>query len=119
MEKEKLIQSFITSITESFISDYERIENSKNILNIYLVEIKLDYKYDYNTFCKEFLASVNNELNNMSIENIQNIDSISFTYTIINNMIKNKMNEIITNEKDKLTMMLLYDLKEHLSKNNF
>jgi len=114
--KEKIIKSFIETLKESFVNEFEKIDYSRNLVNNYMKEINFDYQYDYNTFCIEFLDTTDKILNSLTNEEILLIDINMLIYETFMNMVKNKIFNSTNNDNDKQKLILLHELKKYLIK---
>jgi len=114
--KEKIIKSFIETLKDSFVNEFEKIDYSRNLVNNYMKEINFDYQYDYNTFCIEFLDTTDKILNSLTNEEILLIDINMLIYETFMNMVKNKIFNSTDNDNDKQKLILLHELKKYLIK---
>ncbi|MDY0270310.1 hypothetical protein [Trichloromonas sp.] len=114
--KEKIIKSFIETLKDSFVNEFEKIDYSRNLVNNYMKEINFDYQYDYNTFCIEFLDTTDKILNSLTNEEILLIDINMLIYETFMNMVKNKIFNSTNNDNDKQKLILLHELKKYLIK---
>jgi len=112
--KKDLIDMFINTIKDSFVSEYEKINESRESINLYFGELNFNYQYDYNTFCIEFSETCEKILHELSIENIISIDINQLVFESFSYMIRQKIFNSTKNEEDKQKLILLHELKKYL-----
>ena len=116
MDKDKIISSFIDNLKESFINDFDKIDQSRQLVNKYLNEIDFNFEYDYNNFCIDFLNSSEKILKTLTNEEILFLDINDLVYESFMYMIKTKIFNSTKNDNDKQKLILLHELKQFLIK---
>lgn len=114
--KDELIDLFIEGLKESFVSKYEEINSSKDIVNNYMKELNFKYKYKYNEFCTDFIKYSTMILKHLDTEEINNLDINVIVYEVLITMIKYKIFDNVKDEKERITLMMLHELKKYLMK---
>jgi hypothetical protein len=116
MDKDKIVLSFIENLKESFIDEFDKIEQSRQLVNKYLNEIDFNFEYDYNNFCVDFLNSSEKILRTLTDEEILYLDINDLVYESFMYMIKTKIFDSAKNDSDKQKLILLHELKQFLIK---
>ena len=80
--KEEMINFFIEGLKESFVSKYEEINNSKDIVNNYMKELNFQYEYNYNEFCSDFIKFSITKLEQIDIDEIIQLDINVIIYDV-------------------------------------
>lgn len=81
-------------------------------------EIDFNYEYDYNTFCIEFLDTSKKILNNLTEEEITNVNINNLIYESFSFMVKNKIFNSAKTINDKQKLIILHELKRYLMSKN-
>ena len=113
MEKIELINLFKRNLIDSFVNNYNKINEARLIINDYMKTLSFDYEYDYNTFCKEFISTIELVLNDIDEDKISKLDINMYIYESFLLMVTNK---IMSVDKNRMTVDLLNDLKSYLVK---
>jgi hypothetical protein len=118
MNKDEIIFTFIDALKNSFVSQFDKIDYARVTVNQYMKDIEFNYIYDYNTFCIDFIYTVENILKSLDERVITDINMDILIYETLSIMIKNKIFDSITDEGTKQKLMILHELKKYLIKNN-
>ena len=89
-----------------FVDEYEKVNIARTSVNAYLKDIEIDYTYDYNTFCVDFMDNSKNLVNKVHIEQLRGLDSNSFVSEVLSFMIKNKIYENIQDPEKRAYLMI-------------
>lgn len=116
--KKEIINNFVESIKNSFVSHFDKIDLARITVNQYMKDIDFNYEFDYNTFCKDFLFTIESILESLENDVINNIDINLLIYESLTIMVRNKIFETVTDEGIKQKLMILHELKKYLIKNN-
>ncbi len=93
-------------IQNSFVDNFDVINDSKEKINIYLSEMEMDNLYNYNEFCNLFVNITDDMLETLSLDEFQNIPIDNFISEILSIMIKKKINESQqTDDKKSINML--------------
>ena len=117
-KKEQIIIAFVDTLKNSFVAEFEKIDIARTTVNQYMKDIEFNYEYDYNTFCKEFIFTVENILQSLDEQIISNIDINLLIFESLTVMVRNKIFEMVVNDNDRQKLMILHELKKYLIKNN-
>jgi hypothetical protein len=113
-KKEELLEIFKKSTMDTFVNEFDKIDNARITINNYMKEISFNYEYDYNTFCKEFASTVEKILNMIDENRIMSIDINFIIYESLILMVRNKIFEMTPDEKTKTSLLILHELKNFL-----
>lgn len=116
--KEEIIYAFVDALKNSFVSHFDKIDLARTTVNQYMKDIDFKYEYDYNTFCIEFIDTVEKILESLNEDVINDIDINLLIYESLTVMIRNKIFETVTDEGTKQKLMILHELKKYLIKSN-
>jgi hypothetical protein len=92
-EKKEFVKNELTNL---FIDKYDFFTEIINKLNDILNKYNVDYKYDYNSFCKDYLNKCEYLIDNEPDINVH--DNFFLVYGVISALIINDKNEKILNE---------------------
>ena len=97
---------------------WKKIEKSayKDIVNNYMKELNFQYEYNYNEFCSDFIKFSITKLEQIDIDEIIQLDINVIIYDVLVSMIKFKIFENVKDEKERITLMMLHELKKYLMK---
>ena len=112
--RESLLKTIEENLSNMFVEEYDKINIARNSVNMYLKEIEINFEYDYNTFCVDFMSNSKNLVNNIHIEQLRMLDSNSFVSEVLSFMIKNKIYENIKNPERRAYLMIQHELKKFL-----
>ena len=93
-------------IGNSFVDDYDSINDAKEKINLYLIEMEIENIYTYNEFCGVFISITDSILDTLSLEDFQKIPIDNFISEILSIMIKKKINDSVQTD-DKKSFNLL------------
>ena len=88
MSKQQKVSLLKTKLETAFVDNYDDINTAKTKINEYFIDVGIDYKYDYNTFCKDFIKESLFIVNR--IDNVEKLDLNNFIYIVLTNLISNK-----------------------------
>jgi len=103
LEKRKEISN---KIQNSFVDDFDLINDAKEKINLYLTEMEIENVFTYNEFCILFINMTDDVLDTLTIEEFQMIPIEFFISEILSTMIKRKIGES-TQTDDKKSFNLL------------
>ena len=98
-------------LKEMFVEDYDKVNDAKNNINIYLKSINIDDEYNYNDFCNGFLEISDTLIQTLSTQKTQTIDSIFIIGEIMSIMVKQKIHESNSDENKKLYKIFQHELR--------
>jgi len=93
-EKKKLVKNELSTL---FVNKYEFFTNIINKLNEILKKYNVDYEYDYNTYCTDYLNKCMSVIDDNPDIDIN--ENFYLVYGIISALIVNDKNESILNEE--------------------
>jgi hypothetical protein len=112
--REGLLKKIEDNLSNLFVDQYDKVNIARNSVNLYLKDIEIDYQYDYNNFCVEFMDNSRNLVNKLPIEAIRELDDNSFVSEVLSFMIKNKIYENIQDPNQRSYLMIQHELKKFL-----
>lgn len=108
--KEDLIIGLQARLSEKFVSDYDLIKGALQDINNYLQVMDIEFTYNYDDFCKDFLTTSQAFIEKLAIDELKNMDTYVFTQEVIGIMIYYKIGETIKDEDDKKLKLLQHIL---------
>ena len=112
--REGLLKKIEDNLSNLFVDQYDKVNTARNSVNLYLKDIEINYQYDYNNFCVEFMDNSRNLVNKLPIEAIRELDDNSFVSEVLSFMIKNKIYENIQDPNQRSYLMIQHELKKFL-----
>lgn len=112
--RESLLKTIEDNLSTMFVEKYDEINVARNSVNAYLKDIEIDYNYDYNSFCVDFMVNTKNLVHNVPIEKLRELDSNSFVSEVLSFMIKNKIYEKVEEPNRRAYLMIQHELKKFL-----
>ena len=112
--RESLLRNIEENLSMMFVEEYEKVNLARTSVNNYLKDIEIEYQYDYNVFCIDFMNNSKNLVNNLSEENLRDLNSNIFVSEVISFMIKNKIYENIEDPSKRAYLMMQHELKKFL-----
>ena len=97
-------------IQNSFVDDFDLINDAKEKINVYLSEMEIENIYNYNEFCNLFVHITDDILDTLSIEEFQNIPIDNFIAEILSIMIKKKISESVQPDEKKSFNLLKMEI---------
>lgn len=77
-------------LIELFVEQFEKIDSAKNHINNYLSNNDIDFKYDYDEFCRHFLEETNLLFNYLNDEDVEKMNMERYIQTILSLMVEDK-----------------------------
>ena len=112
--RESLLKTIEDNLSTMFVEKYDEINIARNSVNAYLKDIEIDYIYDYNSFCVDFMVNTKNLVHNVAIEKLRELDSSGFVSEVLSFMIKNKIYEKVEEPNRRAYLMIQHELKKFL-----
>ena len=112
--RESLLKTISDNLSNMFVEEYDKVNTARISVNAYLKDIEINYEYDYNLFCVEFMENSKNLVNKVPIDSLRELDSNSFVSEVLSFMIKNKINENILDPDKRAYLMIQHELKKFL-----
>lgn len=112
--RENLLNTISEKLSEMFVEEYEKINNSLISVNKYLEGLEVNYTYDYNKFCIDFMECSKKLVDNLSDEQLKNLNSNSFVAEVFSFMIKNKIYEYTTDQERRSYLLAEFQLQKFL-----
>lgn len=112
--RESLLKTIEENLSTMFVEEYDKVNIARVSINVYLKDIDINYEYDYNTFCVEFMQNSKNLVNNIHIEQLRMLDNNSFVSEVLSFMIKNKIYENVSDPDRRANLLVLHELKKFL-----
>ena len=112
--KENISEELSERLKSMFVDDYDKVNGAKEDINSYLDSINVNDKYDYNSFCHDFLNISSNLLENLTDNDIQNMDFMYFINEILSVMVNYKIlndNDGKIDEETKVANLLRHELR--------
>jgi len=112
--RETLLKTIQDNLSVMFVEQYDKVNSARKSINSYLKDIDIEYQYDYNIFCLDFMENSKNLVNHISEDKLEELDDMSFVSEIMSIMVKNKIHENIKDETKKAYLMVQHELKKFL-----
>ncbi len=112
--RENLLNTISEKLSEMFVEEYEKINNSLISINKYLEGLEVNYTYDYNKFCIDFMECSKKLVDNLSDEQLKNLDSNTFVSEVFSFMIKNKIYEYTADQERRSYLLAEFQLQKFL-----
>jgi hypothetical protein len=97
-------------IRNSFVDDFDSINDAKEKINMYLSEMQIEKTYDYNEFCSLFIEITDKLLDSLTLKEFQNIQITNFISEILSIMVKKKIDESSQDEEKKTFNLLKMEI---------
>ena len=88
-------------IQNSFVDDFDLINDAKEKINTYLISMNIDNIYGYNDFCSFFIRVTDDLLDKISIDEFEKISITNFISEILYIMIKQKVSDSTQSDEMK------------------
>jgi hypothetical protein len=102
------------NLSDMFVDEYDKVNQARLSVNVYLKDIELGYQYEYNDFCKDFMTNSKNLINQLSDERLRELNNSIFVTEVISFMIKNKIYEKVEDVDRRSYLMIQHELKKFL-----
>jgi len=112
--RDNLLSKIDSNLSIMFVEEYDKVNQARLSVNLYLKDIEIDYQYDYNDFCKEFLINSKNLINQLPDERLSELNNAIFVTEVVSFMIKNKIYEKIEDVDKRSYLMIQHELKKFL-----
>jgi hypothetical protein len=113
-EREQIMKNIEDKLQDMFVEEYDRVNNAKDSINKYFEDLEINYVYGYNIFCVDFKENAKSLINNLSPEDLLNINTTVFVFEVLSYMIRNKIDEIVDDKGKKMDLILKHELKKYL-----
>jgi hypothetical protein len=107
MTEQDIPREMLMKLKDSFVDDYDKIKESRDQVNSYINELGLEYTYEYNKFCVDFLTSFENTME--LIDSINDVEHI--IYESIYFMVMNVIIQEVKDETDRKGLLLIHKMK--------
>ena len=97
----------------SFVDDFDLINDAKEKINLYLQTLNIVELYDYNNFCADFINISNKMLDNLSTEEFNKITIDIYTAEVLTFMIKHKISFSNQDENTKSNNLIKLELEKY------
>lgn len=114
-KKNELLNKIKTNLSEMFVNDFDKINKARENVNSYLTEIDVNYEYDYNNFCIDFMDKSLKLVDSLSNNELENMNSNIFVTDTISYMIKNKIYDIVNDVDKRNNLIIQHELQKYLS----
>lgn len=99
-------QEISNKIQKSFVDDFDLINDAKEKINIYLLDMNIDNVYKYNEFCSLFIKITDEMLDTLSVSEFENTQIEYFISEVISIIVKNKIIESeLTDEQKSFNLL--------------
>jgi len=115
--KQDLLGKIEGNLSDMFVDEFDKVNQARLSVNVYLEDIEIDYQYDYNSFCKDFMTNSRNLINQLPDERLRELNNSIFVTEVISFMIKNKIYEKVEDIDRRSYLMIQHELKKFLMKN--
>jgi hypothetical protein len=112
--RENLLKTIEENLSTMFVEEFDKVNTARTSVNAYLKDIDINYTYDYNTFCVDFMNNSKNLVNKIHIEQLRGLDSNLFVSEVLSFMIKNKIYENVQDPDKRSYLMIQHELKKFL-----
>lgn len=112
--RESLLKAIEENLANMFVEEYDKVNVARTSVNAYLKDIGIEYQYDYNNFCVDFMKMSKDLVNKIHIEQLRGLDSNIFVSEVISFMIKNKIFENIQDPDKRTYLLIQHELKKFL-----
>lgn len=112
--RENLLKVIEENLADMFVEEYNKVNNARISVNAYLKDIEINYEYDYNIFCVDFMNVSKDLINKIHNEQLRGLDSNIFVSEVISFMIKNKISENIQDSDKRKYLLIQHELKKYL-----
>ena len=112
--RESLLKLITDNLSNMFVEEYDKVNTARISVNAYLKDIEIDYVFEYNEFCVDFMNNTKDLVNKLPIERLRELDSNSFVSEVLSFMIKNKIYENVTDSNRRSYLMMQHELKKFL-----
>lgn len=112
--KESLLDKIKNNLSEIFVNDFDKINDARVNVNNYLDHIDINYRYDYNEFCVDFMDKSIKIVDLLSEEELQNLNSNSFVTDTISYMIKSKIFDTVDDVSKRNNLIIQHELQKFL-----
>lgn len=115
--KETIHKKIDNNLSMIFVDNYKAVNDARTLINSYLGGIGVNYKYDnYNDFCMDFMNNSKELVNNISEEELNELNNSTFVIEVLSVMIKDKINTTISDEKERGNLISQHNLQKTLLK---
>lgn len=114
MTRDTLLENIKNNLSEIFVNDFEKINEARDNVNKYLKEIDVDYIYEYNDFCVDFMDKSIKIVDLLSEEQLENLDGNLFVSDTISYMIKNKIFDVVKDASKRNNLIIQHELQKYL-----
>jgi len=97
----------------SFVDDFDLINDAKEKINLYLQTLNIVEIYDYNNFCTDFINISNKMLDNLTITEFNDITIDKYTAEVLTFMIKHKITSSNHDEDTKSNNLIKLELEKY------
>ena len=112
--KDTLVKTIEDNLSNMFVNEYDKVNTARLSVNDYLKDIEIEFEYNYNNFCIDFMNNSKKLINKISDEQITQLDSNIFVSEVLSYMIKNKIYENVQNPKKRANLIIEHELKKRL-----
>lgn len=112
--KDILLRTIEDNLSNMFVNEYDKINNARSSVNAYLKDIEVEYEYNYNQFCVDFMNNSKDLVNKIPDKQLQGLDSNTFVSEVLSYMIKNKIYEIVNNPERRAHLIIQHELRKFL-----
>ena len=112
MDKDKIIENLDNNLSNMFVDDFEKINNAKNSINEYFKEMEINYKYEYNEFCFDFIKYSKLLIESLDESQLLILNNDIFIFDTLTYMIENKIDDIIEDDTLKKDLIMKHELKK-------
>lgn len=112
--KQELLDKIKNNLSEMFVNDFDKINDARLNVNQYLEHIGINYNYDYNEFCVDFMDKSIKVINLLNDEELINLNSNIFVTDTISYMIKNKIVDMVDDNSKRNDLIIQHELQKFL-----
>lgn len=109
--KNNIVEELNDKLKELFVDQFDKVNGAKDEINKYLDSMDIESKYEYNSFCSDFLKVASNLLDSLTISDLQKMNIEYFVNEILSIMINYKIVEGEADDEKKLEKMIKHELK--------
>ena len=114
MTKDELVNKLVGKLNFMFVDEYNEMNTLIDIVNLYLKDINVSYKYNYDILCKDIVDNVSVFIGDIGYDSIEIEDSSIFMYGVIVQVIKNRIGEHIKDVDSRTEALIKHNLNYHL-----
>ena len=111
VSRSELSTELMERLKDLFVNDFDKVNNAKENINVYLESIEIENKYSYNDFCADFLKVSERLIESLSPQDIESLDAMFIMGEIMSVMVKYKIIESEKDESLRLQKIIQHELR--------